>query len=119
MGLDGASAILVSACPVAETAEARTIDTSAIAARGRKFFIAFTYRYDARRRGMLRDAPAEPVVMIAKMQHVNVGVIGLGNVGSGTLAVLADNAGQIALKLGFALRVTAICSRSVAAKKLP
>jgi homoserine dehydrogenase len=57
--------------------------------------------------------------MIAKMQHVNVGVIGLGNVGSGTLAVLADNADQIALKLGFRLRVTAVCSRSVEAKKLP
>ena len=57
--------------------------------------------------------------MIAKMQHVNVGVIGLGNVGSGTLAVLADNADQIALKLGFKLRVTAVCSRSVEAKKLP
>src|SRR5579859_7206903 len=57
--------------------------------------------------------------MITKMQHVNVGVIGLGNVGSGTLAVLADNAGQIALKLGFKLRVTAVCSRAVAAKILP
>src|SRR5438552_4064790 len=57
--------------------------------------------------------------MIAKMQHVNVGMIGLGNVGSGTLAVLADNADQIALKLGFRLRVTAVCSRSVEAKKLP
>src|SRR5712664_2852154 len=57
--------------------------------------------------------------MIAKMQQVNVGVIGLGNVGSGTLAVLAENAGQIALKLGFQLRVTAVCSRTVAAKKVP
>jgi len=57
--------------------------------------------------------------MIAKMQQVNVGVIGLGNVGSGTLTVLADNASQIALKLGFPLRVTAVCSRSVEAKKLP
>ncbi|HXI44157.1 MAG TPA: Gfo/Idh/MocA family oxidoreductase, partial [Bryobacteraceae bacterium] len=57
--------------------------------------------------------------MIAKMQHVNVGVVGLGNVGSGTLAVLADNAEQIALKLGFKLRVTAVCSRTVASKKMP
>src|SRR5258708_3916763 len=57
--------------------------------------------------------------MIAKMQQVNVGVIGLGNVGSGTLAVLAENAGQIALKLGFQLRVTAVCSRTVATKKVP
>lgn len=57
--------------------------------------------------------------MIAKMQQVNVGVIGLGNVGSGTLTLLTDNASQIALKLGFPLRVTAVCSRSVEAKRLP
>jgi homoserine dehydrogenase len=57
--------------------------------------------------------------MISKMQPVNVGVIGLGNVGSGTLAVLAENAAQIALKLGFPLQVTAVCSRSVEGKKLP
>src|SRR6195256_5243379 len=56
--------------------------------------------------------------MIAKMQHVNVGVIGLGNVGSGTLAILADNADQIALKLGFRLKVTALCSRTVASKSI-
>ncbi|HKW97153.1 MAG TPA: homoserine dehydrogenase [Bryobacteraceae bacterium] len=53
------------------------------------------------------------------MQQVNVGVIGLGNVGSGTLTVLAENAEQIAVKLGFPLRVTAVCSRSVGSKKLP
>jgi len=53
------------------------------------------------------------------MQDVNVGVIGLGNVGSGTLAVLAENAGQIALKLGFRLRVAAVCSRGVESKVLP
>ena len=35
------------------------------------------------------------------MQEVNVGIIGLGNVGSGTLAILTENADQIALKLGF------------------
>ena len=35
------------------------------------------------------------------MQPVNVGVVGLGNVGSGTLDILAENADQIALKLGF------------------
>src|SRR5579864_8387017 len=57
--------------------------------------------------------------MIAKMQQVNVGVVGLGNVGSGTLAVLAENAGQIALKLGFPLRVTVVCSRTVQTKELP
>ena len=57
--------------------------------------------------------------MISKMQQVNVGVIGLGNVGSGTLAILAENADQIALKLGFRLQVAAVCSRSVDCKKLP
>src|SRR5580698_9226996 len=49
------------------------------------------------------------------MQEVNVGIIGLGNVGSGTLAILTENAEQIALKLGFQLRVKALCSRSIAA----
>ena len=53
------------------------------------------------------------------MKDVNVGIIGLGNVGSGTLAILAANADQIALKLGFRLKVTAICSRSVASVILP
>ncbi len=53
------------------------------------------------------------------MEEVKVGIIGLGNVGSGTLAILADNAEQIALKLGFRLRVVAVCSRSVNAKSLP
>src|ERR1700722_13488576 len=51
------------------------------------------------------------------MQAVNVGIIGLGNVGSGTLAILTENAEQIALKLGFPLRVKALCSRSIHAKK--
>src|SRR5271157_2167583 len=50
------------------------------------------------------------------MQEVNVGIIGLGNVGSGTLAILTENADQIALKLGFQLRVKALCSRSLMAK---
>src|SRR5579863_2536915 len=53
------------------------------------------------------------------MRDVHVGVIGLGNVGSGALSILAANADQIALKLGFRLRVAAVCSRSVADKKLP
>lgn len=53
------------------------------------------------------------------MQEVRVGVIGLGNVGSGTLAILAENAEQIETKLGFRLRVTAVCSRSVASKSIP
>ena len=53
------------------------------------------------------------------MQEVNVGVVGLGNVGTGTLAILTENADQIALKLGFPLRVKAVCSRSIAGKSLP
>ncbi len=53
------------------------------------------------------------------MQPVNIGVIGLGNVGSGTLDILAENADQIALKLGFPLRVTAVCSRGVAGRQIP
>ncbi|MGH7552768.1 MAG: homoserine dehydrogenase [Longimicrobiales bacterium] len=53
------------------------------------------------------------------MQEVRVGIVGLGNVGSGTLAVLTGNADQIALKLGFRLRVSAVCSRTVESKPLP
>ncbi len=46
-------------------------------------------------------------------------MIGLGNVGSGTLAILAANADQIALKLGFRLHVAAVCSRSVHTREVP
>ncbi len=53
------------------------------------------------------------------MQEVNIAVVGLGNVGSGALAILAENAAQIELKLGFRLIVKAVCSRNVAAKELP
>src|SRR5215213_8452693 len=53
------------------------------------------------------------------MQRVNVGIVGLGNVGMGTIAVLTDNAKQIALKLGFELKVKAVCSRNVHTKELP
>ncbi len=44
---------------------------------------------------------------------VNVGIIGLGNVGGGTLRILADNSEKIGRKLGSPLRVAALCSRSV------
>src|ERR1700719_3007069 len=53
------------------------------------------------------------------MQEVNVGIIGLGNVGTGTLGILLENADQIALKLGFQLRVKALCSRTIESKQLP
>src|ERR1700722_3244406 len=53
------------------------------------------------------------------MREVNVGIIGLGNVGTGTLGILLENADQIALKLGFHLRVKALCSRTIDSKKLP
>ena len=53
------------------------------------------------------------------MQEVNVGLVGLGNVGTGALAILAENADQIALKLGFRLKVKAVCSRKVETKEIP
>ena len=53
------------------------------------------------------------------MKEVNAGVIGLGNVGMGALSILAGNAEQIALKLGFRLRVTMVCSPTVESKELP
>src|SRR5947209_13936543 len=53
------------------------------------------------------------------MQEVNVGIVGLGNVGSSTLAILAENGDQIALKLGYRLKVAAVCSRSVHEKTIP
>ena len=48
------------------------------------------------------------------MSQIGVGIIGLGNVGGGTLAILHENARQIREKLGFELEVRAICSRSLA-----
>jgi homoserine dehydrogenase len=53
------------------------------------------------------------------MEEVNLGIIGLGNVGSATLTILAENTDQIALKLGFRLKVVAVCSRGVASKTIP
>jgi homoserine dehydrogenase len=53
------------------------------------------------------------------MKQVNVGIIGLGTVGSGTLTILAENASQIALKLGFDLKVAALCDMLISSKKLP
>jgi homoserine dehydrogenase len=53
------------------------------------------------------------------MQQVNVGIVGLGNIGSGTMTILAENAGQIALKLGFKLNVTAVCDLLIDSKQVP
>jgi homoserine dehydrogenase len=53
------------------------------------------------------------------MQQVNVGIVGLGNIGAGTMTILAENAEQIELKLGFPLRVTAVCDLLIAAKTIP
>ncbi len=68
---------------------------------------------------MGREVPHFGIIPNIRMQDVNIGIIGLGNVGSGALSILAANADPIALKLGFRLRVTAVCSRSVAGKELP
>jgi homoserine dehydrogenase len=54
-----------------------------------------------------------------KMKDVHVGVVGLGNVGSGTVSILAGNAAQISQKLGFNLRVAAVCSLDALEKELP
>jgi len=59
---------------------------------------------------MLQDSP---------VRDVNAAIVGLGNVGSGALSILAGNAEQISAKLGFSLRVRSVCSRSVASKELP
>ncbi len=53
------------------------------------------------------------------MKPVQIGIIGLGNVGLGALEILAENARDIALKLGFPLEVRAVSSRGVAEKTLP
>ncbi len=51
--------------------------------------------------------------------EVCIGVVGLGNVGLGTLQILAENAEAIREKLGFPLRVKSVCSRNVKQKNLP
>jgi homoserine dehydrogenase len=53
------------------------------------------------------------------MDDVNVGIVGLGNVGSGTVTILAENAEQIAQKLGFGLRVKAVSSLDADTRILP
>jgi homoserine dehydrogenase len=53
------------------------------------------------------------------MEPVNIGIIGLGNVGLGTLEVLSENHELIVQKLGFPFSVVAICSRGVAQRHVP
>ena len=53
------------------------------------------------------------------MDQVNIGVVGLGNVGMGALSILSENRGQIVEKLGFPLHVRAVCSRHADSLKLP
>ena len=53
------------------------------------------------------------------MQEINIGMVGLGNIGTGTLGILAENAEQIALKLGFRLRVRIVCDLLIESKQVP
>jgi homoserine dehydrogenase len=53
------------------------------------------------------------------MTEVNIGVIGLGTVGSGTVAILAENAAQISQKLGFDLNLKIVCSLDAPTRQLP
>jgi|YelNatPaOPRAMG01_1025707.scaffolds.fasta_scaffold01705_17 homoserine dehydrogenase len=52
-------------------------------------------------------------------KNVGVGIVGLGNVGSGTLQILVENGDRIAEKLGFRLTVKALCSLEIQTQKLP
>lgn len=53
------------------------------------------------------------------MEQVNVGIVGLGNIGGGTMTIFAENAEQIDQKLGFRLRVTAVCDLLIDQKTIP
>lgn len=53
------------------------------------------------------------------MREIQLGIVGLGTVGFGTLTILAENADSIAKKLGFPLRVKAVCSLDAKSLKLP
>ncbi len=53
------------------------------------------------------------------MENVRVGIVGLGNVGSGTLQILLENGDRIAEKLGFRLEVKALCSLDIDTKTFP
>ncbi|MBE0658910.1 MAG: homoserine dehydrogenase [Bryobacteraceae bacterium] len=53
------------------------------------------------------------------MREVKIGIIGLGNVGGGTLSILTQNRAQIEQKLGFPLTVAVVASRTAKSKTLP
>lgn len=53
------------------------------------------------------------------MDSLKVGLVGLGNVGSGTLQILLENKEQLTHKLGIPVEVTLICSPSVHSRRLP
>ncbi|QEY25884.1 homoserine dehydrogenase [Neisseria zalophi] len=46
------------------------------------------------------------------MKPVNIGILGLGTVGSGTARVLQDNAQEISRRLGRDIHIAAVCHRS-------
>jgi homoserine dehydrogenase len=50
---------------------------------------------------------------------VNIGLVGLGNVGMGALTILSENRAHISEKLGFPLQVRAVSSRRVDSLPLP
>ncbi len=52
------------------------------------------------------------------MKPVRIGIIGSGNVGSGTLQILASNSSELQAKLGFPLTVTAVSSRNILTKNV-
>ncbi len=56
---------------------------------------------------------------MAPMDEVKIGIVGLGNVGSGTVTILAENARRIETKLGFRLKVVAVCSLDAHTRQLP
>ena len=53
------------------------------------------------------------------MDQVNLGIIGLGNIGTGTMTIFAENAAEIDVKLGFRLRVKAVCDLLIDQKAIP
>lgn len=53
------------------------------------------------------------------MDSLKVGIVGAGNVGSGTLQILFENKEQLAHKLGIPVEVAMICSRSIHSRELP